>query len=138
MYFCTQSKFDDNLQSTKYVPIQGEVIPPRVIFPDKKSIAPCTITKSESDPSLTRLDCGKKGLDDDIISRILDAYLNTPGVNPLGELSLWNNHLTRVPHQLPYFNQLTLVDLDSNDISSIPPGTFIYNPGTILKFKTCN
>ena len=79
-----------------------------------------------------RLDCGRKGLDDETISRILDAYLNTPGVNPLGELSLWNNRLTRIPNQLHYFNHLKLVDLDSNDISSIVPGTFIYNSGTIL------
>ena len=80
-----------------------------------------------NDPRLTRLDCRRANLDDEAINRILNVYLDTPGVSPLGELNLWNNHLTRVPDHLYYFSQLNSIDLDNNNISSIDPRIFTSN-----------
>ena len=77
--------------------------------------------------------CEERNLDDDKASKILDAFLNTPGVNPLGIVLFSANQLTRIPDQLRYFNKLSNVELNNNRISSIEPGTFVFGTQILIK-----
>ena len=61
---------------------------------------------------------------DSQVSDILDAFLTTSGVSPVGSLSLGLNRLTRVPTQIQLFTQLVDVFLGNNFITSIGSGTF--------------
>lgn len=63
------------------------------------------------------------------MSDILDVFLSTYStttiaadevtISPLGALSLWNNYLTYVPHQVKFFSKLDWLNLWNNEITAI-------------------
>jgi Leucine-rich repeat (LRR) protein len=57
-------------------------------------------------------------------SDILDAFLNTPGVSPLGGVDFSASQLTRIPHQIKYFSQLNYLNLAFNSLQSIETDDF--------------
>ena len=92
------------------------------VCPSANVILPCTC--SQYTTNTTQLDCNSLNLIDSQASEILDAYLSSPGVSPVGQLYLSNNNLTRVPVQVKSFTQLEYAILDYNSITSIESGAF--------------
>ena len=94
-----------------------------VVCPPETAYTPCYC--NEYSPGVLTL-LGRN-LGDSRISEILDAFLlndNINGSSALGELELDLNQLTRVPDQIKYFPQLTLVSLDFNLITSLDSVAF--------------
>ena len=92
------------------------------VCPPANVISPCAC--SQWTPTTTYLNCQSRVLTDSQASAILDAYLKTPNVSPVGVLQLSNNLLTRVPDQMKSFTQLEYAILDFNSITSIESGAF--------------
>ena len=104
-----------------------------VICPPFEAISPCDCydytTTEFVRTNTTYLYCYYKYLTDSQMSDILDAYLATPNVSPVGRLQLSFNLLTRVPVQVKSFTQLVIADLSGNSfesggITSIESGAF--------------
>lgn len=104
----------------------------KITCPVAEVIAPCTCDAYGANvvmhvPSKANeyaaLHCAFKELDDERVSDILDAYLNTPNVSPLRYLALDNNKLTKVPQQIARFTQLNYLLLNKNKITSLPEGS---------------
>ena len=95
------------------------------LCPKKENVSPCLCMHNEEDDTAF-LFCEERNLNDDKASKILDAFVNTPGVSPLGMVLFSSNHLTRIPDQLRLFNKLSNVELNNNRIGSIDPGTFVF------------
>ena len=94
-----------------------------VVCPPEIAYTPCYC--DEYSPGVLTLDCFARSLGDLRISEILDTFLtNISTSSSLGELLLDLNRLTRVPNQIKYLPQLTLVSLDFNLITSIDSGAF--------------
>ena len=93
-----------------------------VTCPPAAAYEPCDCSEASSKPGTVILTCDN--LNDSKVSDILDAFLTTPGVSPLGDLNLSNNQLTRVPSQIKLFDKLEWVDLLINSITSIESGAF--------------
>ena len=87
-----------------------------VVCPPADVISPCTCRRYSTRTNSTFLNCGSsRNLADSQVNDILDAYLATPNVSPVGRLQLSNNALlTRVPVQVKYFTQLEYADLYFN------------------------
>ena len=102
------------------------------LCPKAENVSPCLCMHNQEDDTAF-LFCEERNLDDDKASKILDAFLNTPGVNPLGIVLFSANQLTRIPDQLRYFNKLSNVELNNNRISSIEPGTFVFGTQILIK-----
>ena len=98
----------------------GAVCPP----PDSYAPCSCIIDYSEENSDVIQLNCVSKNLTDSEISGILDIFLATPGVSPLGRLDLEYNQLTRIPNQIQFFPQLVWINLQDNKIESIVSGAF--------------
>ena len=99
-----------------------------VVCPGPEAYSPCTCYEYGNQPGTIYLYCGEKNLNDSRASEILDAFLTTPGVSPLGNVCFSSNQLTRVPHQLHLFPQLDFVWLNDNNISTpIQSGAFNFN-----------
>ena len=93
------------------------------ICPPANAISPCVCGRGYYETT-TSVDCISKHLTDSQASAILDAYLATPNVSPVGGIDLYNNLLTRVPVQVKSFTQLQFVNFDDNSITSIESGAF--------------
>jgi len=97
--------------------------------PARKFIYPCTCGRYDESNNIY-LNCNNQNLKDEETNRILDVFLNNnSGVAypPIGALGLGENHLTKVPHQIPFFSQLSDINLSSNNITTIPTGSFNFN-----------
>ena len=102
---------------------KSSVLVDAAVCPSANVILPCTC--SQYTTNTTTLNCNSLNLIDSQASEILDAYLSSPGVSPVGQLYLSNNRLlTRVPVQVKSFNQLRLAYLYSNAITSIESSAF--------------
>ena len=96
-----------------------------IVCPPETAYTPCYC--NEYSPGVLTLDCLGRNLGDSRISEILDAFLlndNISSSSALGEIELDLNQLTRVPDQIKYFPQLTLVSLDFNLITSLDSVAF--------------
>jgi hypothetical protein len=102
------------------------VIRCEVICPLATDYSPCDCREPALliDQGTIVLDCSRLNLDDSAVSKILDSFLNTIGVSPLGYASFTGNRLTKVPDQIRQFTQLFAVALDHNNIHTIPTGAF--------------
>ena len=92
------------------------------VCPPANAISPCAC--SQWTPTTTYLNCQSRILTDSQASAILDAYLRTPNVSPVGVLQLSNNLLTRVPDQMKSFTQLEYAFLYNNFFTTIESGSF--------------
>ena len=93
------------------------------VCPPANAISPCDCGRGR-DETTTSVVCTSQHLTDSQTSAILDAYLATPNVSPVGGIDLYNNLLTRVPVQVKSFTQLQFVNFDDNSITSIESGAF--------------
>ena len=91
--------------------------------PPAASVSPC-VCRDNNDGVTVFLNCYNQNLDDTKISQILNSFLSTSGVSPLGRLDLFFNKLTKVPAEIPQFPQLDLVYLYRNSIDSVKSGAF--------------
>lgn len=91
--------------------------------PPAASVSPC-VCRDNNDGVTVFLNCYNQNLDDTKISQILNSFLSTSGVSPLGRLDLFFNKLTKVPVEIPQFPQLDLVYLYRNSIDSVKSGAF--------------
>lgn len=69
--------------------------------------------KDESNLGTIFLDCYPSNLfflDDAKAAKILDAFINTPGVSPLGWVNMIGSVLTRVPDQIRLLSRLFRID----------------------------
>ena len=98
------------------------VVKAAVICPPAADYAPCDCREERN--GTIYLDCGMRNLNNSQVSDILDAFLTTPGVSPVGDLNLYQNRLTRVPTQIKFFDQLRQVSLQENSITSVESGAF--------------
>ena len=106
------------------IPSSSSLVNADVICPPAADYAPCLCGENRGRPGTVYLYCYNQNLTDSQMSGILDAFLTTPGVSPLGYLSMWQNQLTRVPTQIKSFNQLDAVYIYENSIASIGSGAF--------------
>ena len=100
-----------------------------IVCPAPEDYAPCTCNNNTltNNPGTIYLDCFNKpslNLTDARASEILNAFLTTPGVTPLGAIDMWNNLLTVVPSQIPLFPEVNYVDVGQNVIPLIKTGAF--------------
>jgi len=82
--------------------------------------------EDESNLGTIYLDCYSSNLvlDDAKAAKILDAFINTPGVSPLGWVEMRASDLTRVPDQIRLLSRLFRIDLIRTEIQSIETGAF--------------
>ena len=111
-----------------------------VICPPPETISPFDCTEFGTS-NTTSLDCYYKELTDSQVSDILDAYLATPNVSPVGQLRMGSNTLlTRIPVQMKSFTQLVVAAITVNPITSIESGAFNFaddtNPLKTLSFSS--
>jgi len=107
-----------------------------VVCPPAEAYSPCKCVETAFvreiyKPGTIYLQCYERNLSDLRLSDILDAFLTTPGVSPVGKLGLSFNQLTKVPKQIKLLPQVVAVDLKGNNISSIESGAFNF---TTLQF----
>ena len=95
------------------------------VCPVAEDIFPCKCERSRVGDGTVSLFCEGLNLDDVKASRILESFLRTPDVSPLGMAVFSKNKLTRIPNQLRLFNRLRSVDFSRNVISSIEPGAIV-------------
>lgn len=95
-----------------------------VVCPPPDAYVPCTCGEYSNNSDLIFLDCADKKLNDWQASQILDAFLSTPGLSPLGRLDLYSNQLTHVPIQIRLLPQLEEIRLFFNAITSVESGAF--------------
>ena len=101
--------------------------------PTPDAYAPCACGKYSNTSDTIFLDCANKKLSDSNVSNILDLFIMTPGLSPLGRLDLYNNQLTRVPSQIKFFPQLEEIRLFFNAITSVESGAFNFiKPTTVI------
>jgi Leucine-rich repeat (LRR) protein len=95
-----------------------------VTCPPIEFYSPCECTEWTGTGTI-RLSCFARNLTDSKATEILQVFLTTPEVSPVGILKLDRNLLTRIPDEIHQFPQLVRVQLDSNNITSIDTaGTF--------------
>ena len=92
--------------------------PTELIFP-----CSCEVYGPETGNSLW-VDCASRHLDDDEMSRILDAFVKHSDPGRFRLLHLRDNQLSRVPQQVRSFSQLTRVNLGNNKIQTIKSDDF--------------
>ena len=94
--------------------------------PPDNVILPCTCSDMIGSSVHVTLNCAGKGLTDSRASEILQFFLTTPNVSPLGRLDMNNNPLlTRIPSEIKLFTQLgNFVQLNDNSITSIESDAF--------------
>ena len=83
-----------------------------VVFPEAAHYVPCYCTEYFKKPGTTYLNRNYayyNQLNDWRVIDILDVFFTTPGIRPVGILTLNANHLTRVPSQIKLFDQIHLV-----------------------------
>ena len=95
-----------------------------VVCPSASSISPCTCSAAYFDPNGLNLDCFNLGLSDSAMSSILDVFFNSNEISPLVQLYAPRNNLTEIPSQISKFNSIQKIDLNNNQITSIPSGSF--------------
>ena len=80
---------------------------------------------NQNTTTTTTLNCQSLNLTDSQASDILDAYLSTPDVSPVGVLYLNGNRLlTHIPIQINSFTPLSEAFLSYNSFTSIESGLF--------------
>ena len=100
-----------------------------VVYPPNEQYAPCECLENSLSPATIGLNCADRKANDSRISDVLDYFLASPDISPLGQLRLNNgldksSQLTRVPRQIKFFPQLNYVSLAINKITSIESGAF--------------
>ena len=100
--------------NTSVKPVHG--LPPSAVCPSKPQLySPCECS-ARGDGLTSKLDCSNKGLDDQLISDILDAFILDDSGRFLGHLDLKDNQLSQIPHQVKLLKQLVMVDMDQDNI----------------------
>ena len=110
-----------------------------VVCPPEDAYTPCYCTEyfTTTGQSVITLDCSYANLGDAKASDILDAFLSTPDVSPLGRLNLFRCQLSFIPEQIEYLNQLIYVHLASNNITTIESGAFNFiGPDNSFRYLT--
>ena len=98
----------------------------------------CSAYYNLQDPSATyRCEIGCRGLslDDATMGTILTEILYDTTTSPIGQLDLFNNALTIVPREIRLFKQLLVVNLSSNQIDTVPTGSFDFAPSPIIQIQ---
>jgi hypothetical protein len=95
-----------------------------IVCPPLNTISPCKCEEYSGKPGTIQLDCYNQNVNDSMANQILDFFLTTPGVSPIGYLTLGLNRLTFVPSQIRFFSQLVEIHLFGNLITSIESGAF--------------
>ena len=94
-----------------------------VLCPPVEAISPCLCYQNTT--TTTTLNCQSLNLTDSQASDILDAYLSTPDVSPVGVLYLNGIRLlTHIPIQINSFTPLSEAFLSYNSFTSIESGLF--------------
>ena len=66
---------------------------------------------------------------------ILTEILYDTTTSPIGHLDLSYNALTIVPREIRLFKQLLVVNLSSNQIDTVPTGSFDFAPSPIIQIQ---
>lgn len=95
-----------------------------ILCPPAPLYEPCECNPDTGNVTIL-LYCNYMKLADSRISEILNAFL-APDVSPVSRMEFADNLLTRIPSQLPLFDQLNWVFLNRNNFSDglIPSGSF--------------
>ena len=89
--------------------------------PSRDNISPCTCNfLEEITGTSVLLSCFDREVNDTKIGEILTSYIATPNVTPLSVLDLSYNSLTQIPKEVVLFSALVDVNLNHNNIRSIP------------------
>jgi hypothetical protein len=100
------------------------VVEADVVCPPFLTYAPCICVEISERPGTIFVDCWDKPLGDSEVSRVLDAFLTTPDISPVGWVRLFNTRLTRIPDQMKLFPRLFWADISGNKIPTIDSGAF--------------
>lgn len=112
--------------------IIGGVIECAVVCPSASDYSPCACKESAREAGLIAISCPRLNLDDSTASKILDSFVNTAGVSPVGFVDFTTNQLTRIPTQIRMFAQLLGGTFEDNNISSIDYGAFDFRSPTAV------
>jgi hypothetical protein len=102
-----------------------------ITCPPEADYTPCTCREAANDPGLITVACPRLGLTDAAASKILDSFLNTPNVSPVGFVDFSTNLITRIPDQIKMFPQFLGGNFEDNDITSIQTGAFNFRSGML-------
>jgi len=94
-----------------------------VVCPTAADLGGCTCQEAWSDESGLDIDCREVKLNDATVGGLLKALLET-GVSPAVTFDASKNNLTKVPVNLSKLSELTYIDMNDNQITSIPVGAF--------------
>ena len=100
-----------------------------ITCPVPADYTPCTC--NDYGDGTIDLNCNVRNLNDVRASRILSAFLLTPGVSPVTALYLFSNQLTKIPGEIAHFNQLRYLSFGSNQITSVTSGAFNFSATTV-------
>jgi len=70
------------------------------------------------------LDCSNRNLSDSLLNEILNIFTLNPLISQVNHLILYSNQLTRVPTQIPLMRWLTFVNLSDNKIQTVESASF--------------
>jgi hypothetical protein len=105
--------------------------------PDSKTgakIAPCVCHSNGSPKGTVVIDCTNSKSTNAHIETVLDHFLTTPGLGPVGAVALGGSQLTSIPTQIAKFDKLSMVSLLDNNIKIIPTGAFNFSSSQNSQF----
>ena len=97
-------------------------VPPAICPRNTNSFKPCGCTPLNS-PRGVELNCRSRGLDDVKIIQVLNNFKPKEG-SPLISFNAFNNSLTKVPAEISKFPSLLTINLNYNQIKSLPSNAF--------------
>ena len=100
--------------------------------PNPKSIAPCVCNNIGSPKGTVVVDCTGTNSTDAHTETVLNLFLTTPGLGPVGAVALVG--LTSIPTQISKFDKLSMVSLLDNNIQTIPTGAFNFSSSQNSQF----
>ena len=102
-----------------------------VTCPPEASYTPCICREAASNPGLITVACPRLNLNDADAGKILDSFLNTPNVSPVGFADFSTNQITRIPDQIKLFPQFIGGNFEDNEIVTIQTGAFNFSRATL-------
>ena len=88
---------------------------------------------NSGDDSTVYIDCHSRISDDAAAGTILTEILYDTTISPTSRLDLSYNALTIVPAEVRYFKELNFVYLVSNQIDTVPTGSFDFAPSPTIR-----
>lgn len=100
----------------------------QVVCPDPVTYSPCDCTEYTGTNSFvmttSTLDCSNRNLSDSLLNDILNVFTLNPLISQVNHLILYSNQLTRVPTQIPLMRWLTFFNLSDNKIQTVESASF--------------